>query len=107
MISTLVVTCPHCQAQGTMLLPPEPLVIGPCPECHEPILVIGHILPLCRDLLNQSSPGEKADHICGIVLAFLKEQLQTLYETADDSQPAGISDEEAEELIRQIRQLGP
>ena len=73
MLSLNEVRCPHCGARGQLMLPPAgSLVVGPCPECDELVLIFaGQVLALEKDIVLHAPPAEKRDHLMNVLTSFL------------------------------------
>ena len=84
MVSLISVQCPHCGAQGQILLPPVgSIIIGPCPECKELVAVFcGQVLPLNKELMENADLDEKRTHLLEVLTNFLRERVGKLM--ADD-----------------------
>ena len=91
MISLVQVTCPHCGAQGQVLLPPQGMiVVGPCPQCQELVAVFcGKAFALDKDTMLHGSAEEKSEHLMGLLCEFVEDRI-------DDLLGRGHDDSEAE-----------
>lgn len=80
MLSLIEVQCPHCGARGQIMVPPVgAIIIGPCPQCNELVVVFcGHVLPLDKDTMESGSLDERREHLLGVLTEFLQERLSTL-----------------------------
>jgi hypothetical protein len=87
MLSLVEVRCPHCGALGQLMLPPlGAIIVGPCPHCHEFLVVFcGHALPLDKDIVQNGTPEEKQQHLLDALMGFLDEQLTELIGRAEES----------------------
>jgi hypothetical protein len=94
MLSLIEVKCPHCGAQGQIMLPPlGAIIIGPCPECEGMVVVFcGRVLPLDKEAMVHGSLEEKRDHLLEVLNDFLKDRIERLFEQAQNVE------EEAEEV---------
>lgn len=99
MISLIEVTCPHCGAQGRVILPPMgSIVMGPCPECKEMLAVFcGEALPLDSAIMRDGSKAEKHDHLLEVLGVFVHERVQRLL-TAESSTEEKLLTSMREEL---------
>ena len=99
MLSLIDVRCPHCGARGQLMLPPlGALIVGPCPECREFVVVFGgRVLPLDKDVMLGSSFDERREHLMAVLTSFLEERVVRLLEEAS-SKELPEPDEDIEEL---------
>lgn len=90
MMSLIEVKCPHCGTRGQIMLPPlGALVIGPCPECHEMVVVFcGRALALDRQTMTEGTQTERAEHLLGVLTTFLEKRVEQLLEQADEPSEA-------------------
>ena len=86
MLSLVEVKCPHCGAQGQIILPPlGAIVIGPCPECDEMVVVFcGRAMPLDKDTMTTGNAEEKQNHLMDVLTAFLDDRTKRLFDDASD-----------------------
>lgn len=99
MLSLIEVKCPHCGAQGQIVLPPlGAIIVGPCPQCEEPVVVFcGRVLPLKKSVIQDGSMKEKYDHLMAILTQFVEQRVTQLLKNAEESQEPetdAYSDEE-------------
>lgn len=97
MLSLIEVTCPHCAAQGQIMLPPlGAIIIGPCPECNGMVAIFcGRALPLDNDIMADGTPDERRTHVGTVLGGFLSERIDRLFsgEESEDVLPfAGDED---------------
>jgi hypothetical protein len=80
MISLIEVICPHCGARGQITLPPVgAIVIGPCPQCEELVVVFcGKVLALDKEAMVYGSPEQKREHLMTVLTSFLEEKLSQI-----------------------------
>lgn len=90
MLSLIEVTCPHCAAQGQIMLPPlGAIIIGPCPECHGMVAVFcGKVLALDKEIMTGGLTSEKRGHLNAVLGTFLQDRIEHLF-----------SDEDVEEIV--------
>ena len=81
MLSLIEVKCPHCGAQGQIMLPPlGAIIVGPCPECQGMVVVFcGRVMPLDRDIMTAGTVEEKQDHLLEVLGVFLQERIKRLF----------------------------
>lgn len=81
MLSLIEVKCPHCGAEGQILLPPlGAIIIGPCPECQGMVVVFcGRVFPLDKELMLHGSIEEKRDHIIQLLGGFVRERIDRMF----------------------------
>ena len=86
MLSLIEVTCPHCGAHGQIMLPPVgTIIVGPCPECQELVVVFcGNVLPLNKETMLNGAVQEKRDHMMAVFTQFLRERITQMI--GDDSE---------------------
>ncbi|MBI2435141.1 MAG: hypothetical protein HYV26_19970 [Candidatus Hydrogenedentes bacterium] len=84
MLSLIEVKCPHCGAQGQIMLPPlGAIIIGPCPECEGMVVVFcGRVLPLDKTTMMEGSLEEKRDHLMQVLTSFLQDRIERLFAQA-------------------------
>lgn len=80
MLSLIEVQCPHCGARGQIMIPAVgAVIIGPCPQCSELVVVFcGHVLALDKGLMESGSLGERRDHLLSVLTEFLREWVNKL-----------------------------
>lgn len=80
MLSLIEVQCPHCGARGQIMVPPVgAIIIGPCPQCNELVVVFcGHVLPLDKDTMESGTLDDRREHLLGVLTEFLQDRLSTL-----------------------------
>lgn len=80
MLSLIEVQCPHCGARGQIMIPPVgSIIIGPCPECEELVVVFcGHVLPLDKQLMESGTIDERREHLLTALTGFLHERVNKL-----------------------------
>ena len=81
MLSLIEVKCPHCGAQGQIMLPPlGAIIVGPCPECQGMVVVFcGRVMPLDRDIMTAGTPEDKQEHLLEVLGVFLQERIKRLF----------------------------
>ncbi len=82
MLSLIEVKCPHCGAQGQIMLPPlGAIVVGPCPECQGMVAVFcGRVLPLDREVIFNGTADEKRDHLMDVLGRFIENRVERLFD---------------------------
>lgn len=90
MLSLIEVTCPHCAAQGQIMLPPlGAIIIGPCPECHGMVAVFcGKVLALDNEIMTEGTTPKKRVHLNHVLGTFLKDRIDRLF-----------TDDEVDEIV--------
>ena len=121
MLSLIEVTCPHCAAQGQIMLPPlGAIIIGPCPECHGMVAVFcGKVLALDKEIMTEGSTPEKRGHLNSVLGTFLQDRIERLFsdedvdeivtfdnEDDDDDEPSQRQDRPAETGLGRIDVYG-
>lgn len=97
MLSLIEVQCPHCGARGQIMVPPVgAIIIGPCPQCDELVVVFcGHVLPLEKQLMESGSIDEKREHLLGVLTEFLQDRIYKLL-TEEEAEGAETGDVQEE-----------
>ena len=96
MLTLIEVECPHCHAKGHVMMPPMGvIVIGPCPECDQMILIFsGKTLALDDAIINNGTKQQKCDHILEVMMKFLREKIEGLVDKEEKSSEKTLSKEE-------------
>ncbi len=94
MLSLIEVKCPHCGAQGQIMLPPlGAIIVGPCPECDGMVAVFcGRVLPLDTEIMRQGAVEEKKGHLLEVIGVFLQDRIERLFGDGAESKKV-LSDE--------------
>ncbi len=81
MFTFVEVKCPHCGAQGRIVLPPiGTILIGPCPQCKGMVALFnGTTLPLDSKIINEGTIEEKKRHVIDVFTAFIEEKVEYLF----------------------------
>lgn len=69
-----MIICPHCKQQtiGTGKLPPDVLMILPCPNCNEYSIVFrNRAIPINLQIIQKGTRAQRIEHISSIVENFL------------------------------------
>jgi hypothetical protein len=98
MLSLIEVKCPHCGAEGQILLPPlGSIIIGPCPECQRMVGVFcGRVFPLDDELMRNGSVEEKREHLGQVLRDFVQERVDKLFAGQMNPAPGAPLEAEAE-----------
>lgn len=70
-----MILCPHCNQQkiGSGRLPPDVVMILPCPSCHEYSVVFRNkAIPVNRRIIEKGTRKEKIEHLATIIEMFLE-----------------------------------
>lgn len=80
MQSLINVECPHCKTRGQIMVPPVgSIIIGPCPQCNELVVVFcGQVLPLDKDVMQDGSIEIRRAHLLAALNGFLEERISAL-----------------------------
>lgn len=80
MLSLIEVQCPHCGARGQIMMPPVgAIIIGPCPQCNELVVVFcGHVLPLDKQIMESGNLDERREHLLSVLMEFLQDRIGKL-----------------------------
>ncbi len=102
MLSLIEVRCPHCGAQGQIMLPPlGAIIVGPCPECHNMVVIFaGKVLPLDNDIMHGEDADAKRSHLLKVLGAFLEDRITRLVGEAEVSRAPERKPDPAMELSR-------
>ncbi len=97
MINLIEVQCPHCGARGQIMVPPVgAIVIGPCPQCSELVVVFcGHVLALDKQIMENGPIEERREHLLSVLMEFLQERIGKLMSDEAEASAEGDDDEEA------------
>lgn len=94
MLSFVDVRCPHCGAQGKIVLPPlGTVLIGPCPQCKGMVALFnGTTLPLDSKIILEGTIEEKKKHISEVFSAFIEERVEEFFNPVkkDEEQPLEV-----------------
>ena len=80
MQSLINVECPHCNTRGQIMVPPVgSIIIGPCPQCSELVVVFcGQVLPLDKSVMQDGSIEIRRTHLLSTLNEFLEERISSL-----------------------------
>jgi hypothetical protein len=68
-----------------MLPPVGTIIVGPCPECQELVVVFcGNVLPLNKETMLNGAVQEKREHMMAVLTQFLRERITQMI--GDDSE---------------------
>jgi hypothetical protein len=72
--------------RGQIMVPPlGALVLGPCPQCHELLVVFcGRVLPIDKDVMMDGSDDERHTHLMEVLGGFLDERVRQLLENSPE-----------------------
>lgn len=81
MLSFVDVRCPHCGAQGKIVLPPlGTMLIGPCPACRGMLALFnGSVLPLDSKIILDGTTEEKKKHIIEVFSSFIEDKIDDFF----------------------------
>lgn len=96
MLQLIEVQCPHCGARGQIMVPPiGAMIIGPCPQCKEMVVVFcGQVLALDKNIMQGGEIDERREHLMAVLTDFLRDRVGKLL---SDNAPAEDEEEEAAE----------
>ncbi|MCX8066156.1 MAG: hypothetical protein N3G21_13470 [Candidatus Hydrogenedentes bacterium] len=88
MFSFIEVKCPHCGAQGRIVLPPiGTILIGPCPQCKGMVALFnGTTMPLDNKIITEGTLEEKKRHIIDVFTAFIEEKVEDFFRKQKSSE---------------------
>ncbi len=62
-----------------MVPPVGAIIIGPCPQCSELVVVFcGHVLALDKETMENGSTDERREHLLGVLTDFLQDRISRL-----------------------------
>ena len=87
MLSVIEVKCPHCGANGQLMVPPlGSIIVGPCPECRELVAVFcGHVLPLDKKIMINGTSDARREHLMAGITDFLDSRIAKLIDDSSDN----------------------
>jgi hypothetical protein len=101
MLSLIEVQCPHCGARGQIMMPPVgAIIIGPCPQCSELVVVFcGHVLPLDKQIMESGALEERREHLLSVLMEFLTDRITKLMseEAEQNGESEGVPSEDSPE----------
>jgi hypothetical protein len=99
MLSLIEVKCPHCGAQGQIMLPPlGAIIVGPCPECQGMVAIFcGRVLPLDSEIMQKGEQDAKKEHLLKTIVTFIHERVDRLF---------GDKPEEVDPLVKSSSSSG-
>jgi hypothetical protein len=78
-----------------MMPPVGAIIIGPCPQCEELVVVFcGHVLPLDKELMETGEIEERREHLLHVLTEFLQDRIGKLM--TEESEAESESYAEAE-----------
>lgn len=102
-----MIICPHCNQQkiGSGKLPPDVVMILPCPSCHEFSIVFrNRAIPINRRIIEKGSRKERVEHLASIVDMFLDLAMPELekqdYQINTDDKQEVIEEETKRNIIK-------
>ncbi len=102
-----MIICPHCNKQkiGSGKLPPDVVMILPCPSCHEFSIVFrNRAIPINRRIIEKGSRKERVEHLASIVEMFLDlamPELERENKEIDNDDKQEIVEEERQNIFKQ------
>ncbi len=67
-----------------MLPPMGSIILGPCPECSEMVVVFcGRVLPLDKQIVTEGSIEQRKAHLLQVLTHFLRERIDLLVKDSD------------------------
>jgi len=96
MLSLIEVQCPHCGARGQIMMPPVgAIIIGPCPQCSELVVVFcGHVLPLDKQIMESGVLEERREHLLSVLMEFLQDRIGKLMSEEAEAAASEASESE-------------
>lgn len=90
MLSLIEVKCPHCGAEGQVILPPVgSIIIGPCPECLGLVIIfMGQALGLDNSVMLNGKFRDKKNHVIQVLFNFIRERIDGLIKDWEKSKAA-------------------
>jgi len=101
MLSVIEVTCPHCGARGTIMVPPVgSVLIGPCPLCKEMVVLFaGRVMALDKDIMLGDDSGAKRDHLMDVLTEYIRERVDEIFASGDAVALSVHEDEYEDEIL--------
>lgn len=95
MLSLIEVQCPHCGARGQIMIPPVgAIIIGPCPQCKELVVVFcGQVLPLEKAIMESGSVEDRQEHLLSVLTEFLRDRIGKIMSQPLDAEDTGMDDQ--------------
>jgi len=90
------------------LLPEDGLlVLGPCPACHEFVLLVAEIpLPVDKQVILYGSTDEKREHLFSVLASFLEQRINLLVDQVDENKDR-LTDYENSRRFQKVDHLEP
>jgi hypothetical protein len=80
-----------------MMPPVGAIIIGPCPQCNELVVVFcGHVLPLEKQIMETAPVEERREHLLSVLTEFLQDRIGKLMTDEPDSAIEGEAAAEGE-----------
>jgi len=99
-----MILCPHCNQQkiGSGRLPPDVVMILPCPNCHEFSIVFrNRAIPINRHIIEKGSRKERIEHLASIVEMFLELAMPELeQQKSNDTLERELEEEQRKNLCQ-------
>ena len=94
MLSLIEVQCPHCGAKGQIMVPPVgSIIIGPCPQCKELVVVFcGQVLALEKQIMENGPLEERQEHLLSVLNDFLRDRVTKLMSDAEKGGESRMND---------------
>lgn len=101
MLSLIEVQCPHCGARGQIMMPPVgAIIIGPCPQCNELVVVFcGHVLPLDKQIMESGNLDERREHLLSVLMEFLQDRIGKLMSEEAESADSAAADVDSTDAL--------
>ncbi len=101
-----MIICPHCNQQkiGSGKLPPDVVMILPCPSCHEFSIVFrNRAIPINRRIIEKGTRKERIEHLASIVEMFLELAMPDLDKTNEqiETKNESIEEESSRNIFKQ------
>lgn len=109
MLSMVEVRCPHCGVRGQIMLPPlGAIIVGPCPNCDELVVVFcGRVLPLRKDIMVDGTTAEKHEHLKSVLVEFIDDRVSKVVEQLTPEVAEGLHDYSPEGEIEDPEPVPP
>lgn len=77
-----------------MIPPIGSIVIGPCPQCKEFVVIFcGQVLPLEKAIMEGEDLAARRDHLLSVLTEFLRDRIGKLMHAEPSSEEGAMSDE--------------
>ena len=77
-----------------MIPPVGAIIIGPCPQCKELVVVFcGQVLPLEKAIMESGSVEDRQEHLLSVLTEFLRDRIGKIMSQPLDAEDTGMDDQ--------------